>query len=174
MGAGASGRGPRIRCCLGAIGVAALALALQGCLSVPVNLRSDPAGATVLANGTPIGTTPMQIYADRTFPHKRKGIGWEREGTLTLERPGCTPKTMGVDNDTLKRSLTVDLQCRPDAPTVISATAAPAETTAAARPAARTSGATAGRLKELEGLRSQGLVTEAEYQSIRRRILERL
>jgi hypothetical protein len=159
---------------LGALGVTALALALQGCLSVPVNLRSEPAGATVLANGKTIGTTPMQIYADRIFPHKRKGIGWERKGTLTLERPGCTPRTLEVDNDTLKRSLSVNLDCRPDAPAAVASDAGPARTTAATRPAARTSGATAERLEELERLRSQGLITEPEYQSIRRRILDRL
>jgi hypothetical protein len=157
------------------VGLAALSLALQGCLSVPVNLRSDPAGATVLANGQAIGTTPMQIYADRVFPHKRKGLGWEREGTLRLERPGCTPKTLEVDNETLKRSLTLDLECRPDAPALVApAAASPAPTPAAARPSAQTRGATAQRLEELEGLRSEGLISEAEYQSIRRRILQRL
>ncbi|WP_295880854.1 hypothetical protein [uncultured Thiohalocapsa sp.] len=163
-----------IRSRIGALGVATLALALQGCLSVPVNLRSEPAGATVRANGKAIGTTPMQITADRVFPAKRRGIGWEREGTLTLERPGCTPKTLEVDNDTLKRSLTVDLECRPDAPAVVSTGATPAPTPAAAPAAPSPTGATAQRLRELEGLRSQGLITEAEYQSIRRRILDRL
>jgi len=158
------------------LGVVALALALQGCLSVPVNLRSDPTGATVLANGKVIGTTPMQIYADRVFPHKRKGIDWQREGTLTLERPGCTPKTMDVDNDTLKRSLTVDLACRPDAPVVLTTTpgAASGQTAAVPRQTARTTGGTAERLKELEELRRQGLITGEEYQSLRRRILEQL
>jgi hypothetical protein len=161
---------------IGALGVAALALAAQGCLSTPVNLRSDPAGATVLANGQPIGTTPMQITADRVFPHKRKGLGWEREGTLRLERPGCTPRTLDVDNDTLKRSLTVDLDCRPDAPAVVTPQPAPApsEAVAAPRSAPLPPGATAKRLEELEGLRGQGLITEQEYQSIRGRILQRL
>jgi hypothetical protein len=163
---------------IGALGVAALALALQGCLSVPVNLRSEPAGATVLANGKTIGTTPMQITADRVFPHQRKGLGWEREGTLTLERPGCAPKTLAVDNDTLKRSLTVDLDCRPDAPAVLAPqpapAPAPAQTAAAPRSAPPPTGATAQRLDEVEGLRSQGLITEQEYQSISRRILDRL
>jgi hypothetical protein len=35
-------------------------------------------------------------------------------------------------------------------------------------------GATAQRLEELDGLRRQGLITEQEYQSIRKRILDRL
>jgi hypothetical protein len=156
-----------------AMGIAALSVTLQGCLSVPVNLRSDPSGATVLANGKAIGTTPMQIYADRHFPHKRKGLDWHREGTLTLERPGCTPKTLEVDNDTLKRSLTVDLKCRPDAPAAVTTTttsATPVPTSAAPR----TGAGTAQRLNELEGLRSQGLITAEEYNSIRKRILDQL
>ena len=62
------------RSSIAAFGVAALALALQGCLSVPVNLRSEPAGATVLANGKAIGTTPMRIDPDRVFPQERKGL----------------------------------------------------------------------------------------------------
>jgi hypothetical protein len=154
--------------------VAALALALQGC-SVPVNLRSQPPGATVLANGKAIGTTPMRIDPDRFFPQERKGLGWYRDGTLTLERPGCTPKTMAVDNTLLKRSLTVDLECRPDAPVVTTPNAASSQAPAANRssrvPAA---GGTAERLRELDGLRRQGLITAEEYQSIRRRILEQL
>jgi len=156
------------------LGVTALALTLQGCLSIPVKIRSDPAGATVLANGQAIGTTPMQIYADRVFPHKRTGLDWHREGTLTLERAGCTPKTMEVDNDLLKRSLTVDLECRPDAPLVTTSRTVPAQPVAAGRPAVQGSGATAQRLEELEGLRKQGLISAEEYQSIRRRILDQL
>ncbi len=153
-----------------AICLSAATLALHGCLSVPVNLRTNPAGATVLANGKAIGTTPMQVSADRLFPHQRKGLDWHREGTLTLERPGCTPKTMDVDNDLLKRSLTVDLECRPDAPVTITPTARPAATSAAGP----STGATAQRLEELEGLRRQGLITAEEYRSIRRRILDQL
>ena len=156
-----------------ALGVAALAL--QGCLSVPVNLRSEPAGATVLANGKAIGTTPMRIDPDRVFPQERKGLGWYRDGALTLERPGCTPKTMPVDNDLLKRSLTVELECRPDAPVVITSNAAPPQTATGTRSTtAPTAGGTAERLKELDGLRRQGLITTEEYQSIRRRILDQL
>jgi hypothetical protein len=165
----------RTRRNLAFVASAAPALVLQGCLSVPVNLRSNPAGATVLANGEVIGTTPMKINPDRVFPHKRKGLDWHREGTLTLQRPACTPKTLDVDNDLLKRSLTVDLECRPDAPALAMPPAAPAPTTsAAARPAAPTSASTAQRLRELEGLHSQGLITAEEYASIRARILDRL
>ena len=159
-----------IRSKVAALGATALALTLQGCLSIPVNIRSEPSGATVLANGKMIGTTPMQIYADRVFPHQRKGLDWHREGTLTLERPGCTPETMQVDNDLLKRSLTVDLECRPDAPVVTTPRAVAAQSAAAAR----SSGGTAQRLQEVEELRRQGLISVDEYQSIRRRILEQL
>jgi hypothetical protein len=151
-----------------AICLSVATLALQGCLSVPVNLRSEPAGATVLANGKAIGTTPMQIYADRVFPHKRKGLDWHRQGTLTLQRPGCTPKTMEVDNDLLKQSLTVDLECRPDAPITV------APLPAQAAPALPATGATAQRLEELDDLRSKGLITPEEYRSIRKRILDQL
>jgi hypothetical protein len=156
-----------------ALGTAALALALQGCLSIPVNLRSDPAGATVLANGKVIGTTPMQITADDHFPHQRKGLDWHRDGTLTLQRPGCTPKSLDIDNDTLKRSMTVDLDCRPDAPVLV-APAASAAATGSMPAATLPSGAATQRLEELESLRSQNLITAEEYRSIRKRILDQL
>jgi hypothetical protein len=82
---------------------------------------------------------------------------------------------MAVDNDLLKRSLTVELECRPDAPVLITPNAAPAQTSTATRStAAPTAGGTAERLKELDGLRRQGLITTEEYQSIRRRILDQL
>lgn len=157
-----------------ALGTATLAMALQGCLSIPVNLRSDPAGATVLANGEVIGTTPMQITADDLFPHQRKGLDWHRDGTLTLQRPGCTPKTLDIDNETLKRSLTLELECRPDAPALIAPAASAAAANAAAAPAKQPNGAAAQRLEELEGLRSENLITAEEYRSIRKRILDQL
>lgn len=163
-----------VRLKIAALGAPALALTLQGCLSIPVNIRSEPSGATVLANGEVIGTTPMRVYADRVFPHQREGLDWHRQGTLTLERQGCRPKTMEVDNDLLKRSLTVDLECRPDAPAVTRPRTAVAQPTGAPRPVARSKGETAERLKEVEALRGQGLISVEEYQSIRRRILEQL
>ena len=163
-----------IRSKVAALGAITMALTLQGCLSIPVNIRSEPSGATVLANGEVIGTTPMQIYADRVFPHQRKGLDWHRQGTLTLERPGCTPETMEVDNDLLKRSLTVDLECRPDAPVITTSQAVAARPAAAPQPATRPSGGTAQRLQDVEELRRQGLISVDEYQSIRRRILEQL
>jgi hypothetical protein len=154
-----------------ALGIAAASVTLQGCLSVPVNIRTDPSGATVFANGQVVGTTPMEITADKYFPHRRKGLDWHREGTLRLERPGCDPKTLEVDNETLKRTLRVDLDCRPDAPVFVAPTATAAQP---AVPAAASTGATAERLEEVEALRSQGLITAEEYRSIRARILDRL
>ncbi len=164
-----------IRSTIAVLGLSATALVLQGCLSVPVNIRSEPSGANVLADGKLIGATPMQIRADRVFPARRKGLDWHREGTLTLERTGCSPKTLEVDNELLKRSLNVDLECRPDAPAVVSAPAAtPASRSAVPRSNVPTSGSTAERLEELERLRKKDLITDQEYRSIRKRILDQL
>ena len=79
-----------------------------------------------------------------------------------------------MDNDLLKRSLTVDLECRPDAPSVTKSRTVAEQSVTAPRPAARPSGGTAERLKEVDELRRQGLISVEEYQSIRRRILEQL
>jgi hypothetical protein len=164
-----------IRTTIAVLSFSATALALQGCLSVPINVRSDPSGANVLADGKLIGTTPMQMRADRVFPARRKGLDWHREGTLTLQRTGCAPKTLEVDNELLKRSLNVDLECRADAPAVVSAPATkPTSQSVAPRPSVPTSGSTAERLEELERLRKKDLITDQEYRSIRKRILDQL
>jgi hypothetical protein len=164
-----------IRTTTAVLSLSATALLLQGCLSVPINIRTDPSGANVLADGKLIGTTPMQIRADRVFPARRRGLDWHREGTLTLERTGCAPKTLEVDNELLKRSLNVDLECRPDAPAVVSTPAAmPTSRSAASRASVPTSGSTAERLEELEQLRKKDLISAQEYRSIRKRILDQL
>jgi hypothetical protein len=164
-----------IRTTIAVLSLSATAMVLQGCLSVPINVRSDPSGANVLADGKLIGTTPMQMRADRVFPARRKGLDWHREGTLTLERTGCAPKTLEVDNELLKRSLNVDLECRPDAPAIVNApTATSASRSAATRSSVPTSGSTAERLEELERLRKKDLITDQEYRAIRKRILDQL
>lgn len=155
---------------------------LQGCLTVPINIRSNPSGATVAASGEVIGSTPMELYADDVFPAQRVGIGWERRGTLSFNKPGCKPLTLDVDNELMKRSIKVDLECDPAQVKAIEAGASghqPAGSTAIpAAPAAATAPPAApvsavDKLEELERLRSKGLITDAEYQSLRQRVLNR-
>lgn len=61
------------------VAVVALAAAtgLSGCVERRYTIRTDPPGALVIANGEPIGTTPVSksftFYGDRTFRIIREG-----------------------------------------------------------------------------------------------------
>ncbi len=55
----------------------AATLGLSGCVERRYTIRTDPPGALVIANGEPIGTTPVSksftFYGDRTFRIIREG-----------------------------------------------------------------------------------------------------
>ena len=135
---------------------------LHGCY-VPINIRTTPNGATVYADGQPLGMTPLEIDPEAIFPRKLTGYQWESSGTLSFERVGCQPKSINVDNELLKESIRVKLDCEPGA----------AALSPAASPAAQPASGTAERLQELENLRENGLITDQEYDSLRRRVLDR-
>jgi hypothetical protein len=144
------------------------ALAIQGC-TVPINVRTTPNGATVFANGQAIGTTPMEIDPEELFPRKFAGYQWERSGTLSFERVGCQPASLPVDNALMKESIRVKLECEPGA-AAINPLAAPAATApATATPPEQT----AERLKELQRMLDEGLITDEEFRVLRQRVLDR-
>jgi hypothetical protein len=144
------------------------ALVVQGC-TVPINVRTTPNGATVFANGQAIGTTPMEIDPEELFPRKFAGYQWERSGTLSFERVGCEPKSLPVDNELLKESVRVKLDCEPGAAAIN-----PLAVPAAAAPAAATPPEeTAKRLTELQRMLDEGLISEEEFRTLRQRVLDR-
>ena len=55
----------------------AATLSLPGCVERRYTIRTDPPGALVIANGEPIGTTPVSksftFYGDRTFRIIKEG-----------------------------------------------------------------------------------------------------
>ena len=60
------------------VGAAFMAsLGLSGCVERRYTIRTDPPGALVIANGEPIGTTPVSksftFYGDRTFRIIKEG-----------------------------------------------------------------------------------------------------
>jgi hypothetical protein len=54
-----------------------LTFSLSGCVERRYTIRTDPPGALVIANGEPIGTTPVSksftFYGDRTFRIVKEG-----------------------------------------------------------------------------------------------------
>lgn len=171
------------------------ALLLGGCSVLPVpdlrrvTIRSDPPGAEVLANGETIGATPLAIVPDKVF---RPRVDWQNleyraMGVLALHKAGCKPYSERVNDAVLSKDITVKLDC--SVPVAVApaasppgSTAASAVTVPAAQPAPAPGAATVtafalgveARLRRLEKLYKDGLITEKEYRSIRARILNRL
>ncbi len=158
-----------------------VALLLGGCTGVPIKLKSEPPGATVLADGKAVGVTPMEMYADEHFPAQWTGWGYERQGKLTFERVGCETKTLDVDTELMSRSIRVKLECDPNqtyiqAPVQLQAPVhrdVPSGGAAAEIPIKKGPVGAAERLEELNELRDRGLISEEEYQALRRRVLDR-
>jgi hypothetical protein len=146
-----------------------------------IKIRSNPAGAEVLANGRRIGVTPMTVTPANTWntgfvTAKDYGVNYQYTGTLVLRMPGCKDFSANVDDAFLAKDIAVQLECGPDYRPV---SAQPGQPQPAAAPGARTDYLTseeimARRLRRLEGLRNRGLITEDEYQQVRRRILGEL
>lgn len=145
----------------------AIIFSLQAC-TVPVTLKTRPQGATVIANGEIIGVTPLEINPDELFPAKFKGYQWEREGTLQFERVGCKSQSWPVTNESVKRSVRVDLDCEPGA-----AAMAPRPATIEPIPVPKTGASTLERLQELNQMQQRGLISEEEFRLMRQRVLDR-
>jgi hypothetical protein len=166
---------------------------LGGCGSMhSIKIDSDPSGATVRASGREIGTTPLTIIPDEIFPPRFVGTGYQAAGKLEIDKAGCQPYRKDVDDAVLSKDITARLTCDPaameqapaptpsgapapatvqQAPTVVpSVPAAPAAGSTPAKPAS----AVRQRLQTLESLHKDGLVTDQEYRSIRKRILDGL
>lgn len=174
------------------LGVCAVPLLFAGCAEVPIDLRhitirSDPPGAEVLANDKAIGVTPLAIVPDHDFPPAMdwNTLQYRAMGTLTVRKAGCRPFSEQVNDGVLSKDIMVRLDCAassaatkpPAAPKSRAADRSPA----AARPAAGRHGivpaptlSVAQRLRRLERLRKDGLITAKEYHEIRARILNGL
>lgn len=193
---------PRTRRFRPALGAVLIAAGLQtGCSSLPsvpwfsddgeapqqagssdqIEIRSDPAGAEVLANGRRIGVTPVKVVPSSTWntgfvSAKDYGINYQYTGTLTIRMPGCKEYSTNVDDYLLHKDIAVKLECGPDyRPVSVGSDQASPSYAPTTRGNFETSEEImARRLRRLEGLRSRGLITEDEYQQVRRRILGEL
>jgi hypothetical protein len=163
--------------------VAAPAVLLTACGSLPsITVDSDPPGAAVRAAGRDMGRTPVRIAPDDAFPPRFVGGSYRASGVLEFSKPGCKPYQKKVNDAVLSRDIKVRLECDPAL--VHSAPAAapsqPVSPQAAPVPAddAGGSGALSAsirqRLEALESLHRDRLVSDSEYQAIRKRILEGL
>jgi len=134
-----------------------------------INVTSTPAGATVRADGTKLGVTPLQVDIDASFPRKwvaaeDYGVVHRVSGNLTLEKSGCDDYTVPVSHIAPVEDINVTLVCKDDVPEPT-----PAET---AKPAM--SEDMEQRLRKLDKLYRDGVITAEEYKQHRARILGEL
>lgn len=186
------------------LGVVLVAAGLQaGCSSLPsipwfndddapssggkqIQIRSNPEGAEVLANDRSIGITPVTVTPGNVWntgfrTAEDYGMNYQYVGTLTIRMPGCKDYKTEVDDYLLHKDIAVKLECGPDyrpltAPTTQQPAAAPGSSSPSYAPAnyETSEEIMARRLRRLEGLRNRSLITEDEYQQVRRRILGEL
>lgn len=162
----------RIRLRSASILVTVLGLTLGACSNnrigkSNITIDSTPRGAEVYASGEKIGTTPLDIVPDKIFPPRWVKTTYRAAGVLSIDKKGCKPYTLEVDDYVLSKDILAELECER---TVVHTEPAAQSTPSSTQENARA----AERLRELEGLRTRGLVTEEEYQRIRRRILDTL
>jgi hypothetical protein len=174
------------------------ALFLSGCSSLgdiapgskqTITIKSDPPQATVLADGTEIGITPLTFNPADAFRTGFTGGGnellaYRYVGKLTVKKPGCTEYVTEVDDNILSKDIDVKLECDPDyrPPSAPAATVPSAPTvTAPATPGVAASDALSSmpasaeeRLQRIETLHEKGLISDIEHRELRQRVLDTL
>ena len=168
---------------------------LQGCGSgrKGITIDSDPRGADILADGKNIGKTPMEIQQDDDFPPRSYGRTYMGKGQLEIQKEGCEGFNREVNVFVLTSDIHASLKCTPGmmetespaAPAAASTEAQPAVPAAkAATPAATTTSSPAkkssaagsdeieDRLTRLKALHDRGVISDEEYATQRKRILE--
>ena len=155
-----------------------------------ITINSDPQDATVLANGDEIGITPLSINPGNHFRASFTSGGssggllvFRYVGTLAVKKPGCKDYSTQVDDYILSKDIDVKLECdpayRPVAaqPVTPAPAAAPAAVATPAAPVKQpdlTSGNAKERLLRIESLYEEGLLSDDEYLSLRKRVLDGL
>jgi len=134
-----------------------------------ITITSEPAGADVLADGVEIGITPVAISPAGVF---RTGVtsgsdsllAYRYIGRLMVRKEGCTDYVTEVDDHLLAGDIAVRLECDPDyrPPAAVPATQ-PEQPADAGQ-----------RLLRIEALHDRGLISDDEYQALRRRVLDTL
>ncbi|HHJ16674.1 MAG TPA: PEGA domain-containing protein [Gammaproteobacteria bacterium] len=134
-----------------------------------ITVTSNPAGATVRANGNKLGATPLQIDIEKSFSRRwvtaeDYGVVYRLQGELSIEKSGCDDYTVPVTETAPADDISVTLACTEQAQAA--PPAAPAKT---ALPETMEQ-----RLKKLEKLYQDGAISADEYKQHRNRILGEL
>lgn len=166
-------------------GAAVPALAIAGSLGAQtlttstLRIESEPSAAEVELIGGRAGVTPLTIDERDIYPNNYPDARADLYGMVLLRHPGCEPLRHRVTLSDIKQGLQLRLDCNataaqlgvPPEPSPTATSPAPATVRA---PASRES-IPERRLKQLQVLQElldEGLISPAEEQRIRRRILQ--
>ncbi|MCG6864989.1 MAG: SHOCT domain-containing protein [Thiogranum sp.] len=134
-----------------------------------ITVTSTPSGATVRADGTKLGETPLKVNIDKSFPSKwvaaeDYGIVYRVSGKLTIEKSGCDEYAVPVSHTAPAEDINVTLVCKTDVQGPSSA--------GTAKPVI--SDDVEQRLKKLDKMYRDGVISAEEYKQHRARILGEL
>ena len=149
-------------------------------------IDSEPNGARVFTISGRAGTTPLTLSERDIYPNSYPPEDVDLYGVIILRRDGCTDYQRRVTRSDIEQGILARLSCGASAAAV--APAVPVLEPPATRPApARSSAASASppdvveespaqrrlrQLRVIQELHDEGLLSDAEEQGIRRRILE--
>lgn len=148
-----------------------MSIYLQACAGArTVKVDSTPSGASVIADGRHIGTTPMQFDAEEIFPPRWYAGNYMVKGNLELQKEGCNKVIVSVNDAVLSNDINKTLDCQQDAVITEKVKQAPTKNS----DAVVTEQGVEQRLNKLKTIYDKGLITKEEYQEQRLRILNQL
>jgi hypothetical protein len=143
-----------------------------------IRVESDPPDAEVWVMGKSWGRAPVEVPLKEVFPVVYSPYKYELHGKVRLVREGCEPLTLRAGSLRAGESLKGRLECAEPLPPIAPVAAEPEAPATApepprAAPAAEPPEARE-RLLRLQRLRDEGLISEEEYEQLRRRVLDAL
>lgn len=139
-----------------------------------LRIESTPSAAEVELIGGKAGVTPLTVNERDIYPNSYPDARAALYGTVTLRHAGCEPVRHRVTLDDLKQDLHLRLECTAaPAAQAPSTTPAPVSTPSTEpAPALTMPQRQLRQLQVLQELLDEGLISPAEEQRVRRRILQ--
>jgi len=131
-----------------------------------ISVNSEPSAASVYVMGELAGTTPIEIDSNSVFPAAYLPEDQQYYGYITLTHEGCSDKKIKISTRMISDGLKENLDCSVKEESVVDVLPAVEQHTVEK--------SVNQRLKELQALKDEGLISEQEYQEIRSRILKSL
>ena len=130
-------------------------------------VNSEPSAASVYVMGKLAGITPVAIDSASIFPVVYQPDDAQDFGYITLTHRDCSDKKIKISTRMISDGLKVSLDCLTKEEEPVADISLQAEKHVVERTVNQ-------RLKELQALKDDGLISEQEYQEIRSKILESL